>query len=192
MIQVIHEHSVDISLLSGGVCIDVGCLGFEFSVAMRDLGCDVWAYDIQDLAPPEGMYFLNAAISNRDEILKFSLTEDRQGCHISESGEGRVISYDINRIYRNATRHNCIDILKLDCEGSEYLILSDPNFQPMPKQITVEFHMHAFPELHAKYYDKCMENLLKHYVPVQHELTDRHCAGMNYWDSLFILKDLVK
>jgi hypothetical protein len=84
-----------------------------------------------------------------------------------------------------------VDILKLDCEGSEYHILSDPNFQPIPKQISVEFHMHAHRQLHDQYYDKCIENLLKWYEPVQHELTQAHGAGFNYWGSLFVRRDLL-
>jgi hypothetical protein len=76
-------------------------------------------------------------------------------------------------------------------ESSEYFILSDPYFQPTPKQISVEFHMHCHRALHDQYYDKCMESLLKWYVPVKHELTQAHGAGWNWWNSLFIRKDLL-
>lgn len=194
-IQCIAEHSVDLDLLSGGICIDAGCRGFLFSEAMRDLGLFVFACDLEDFKPPEGdgIFYYKAAITTESGVAHYIDTKDQQAKHLSDSGiPVRALSlndlYDI--IKTTDVRH--IDVLKLDIEGSEMLILSDPNFQPIPKQISVEFHMHAHRSLHDQYYDKCMENLLKWYEPVQHELTQAHGAGMNYWDSLFLRRDLIK
>lgn len=62
-IQTYAEHSICPDLLTGGVVIDAGCLGFAFSEAMRDLGEKVLAYDIQYLSPvPEGVKYHNTAI----------------------------------------------------------------------------------------------------------------------------------
>lgn len=186
MIEVIGEHSVDTSLLGDGWVFDVGCLGFDFSVGLKDLGCKVMAFDIQKLEPPKGIIYVNKAVSNYTGKAYVNLTNDKQATHLSKEGL-EVDCISINGLYDQ----DVVDVLKLDCEGSEYLILSDESFNPTPRQITIEFHAHAFPELHAKYYDKCMENLLKYYVAVQHNWEDRHCAGFNYWDSLFIKKDLI-
>lgn len=191
-IQTIAEHSVDLDLLSGGICIDVGCRGFQFSEAMRDLGCKVWAFDIENfnLVPP-GIEFLNYAIWHKDgQLLNFKETKDPQAKHIAESGTP-ICSHNLAWVYHLCCRGNVVDVLKLDIESSEYFILSDPNFQPIPKQISVEFHMHCHRKLHDQYYDACMENLLKHYEPVQHELTQEHGAGENYWDSLFVRRNLL-
>lgn len=197
-IQVIAEHSVDLDLLSGGICIDAGCRGFQFSEAMRDLGLKVLAFDLEEMQAPEGVRFLKFAISDFNGYGIYKDTKDLQAKHLIEhhSGQpGKPISVmrlvDIYEPLFKVEPSAQVDVLKLDCEGSEYKILSDPNFQPIPKQISVEFHMHCHRSLHEQYYDKCMENILKHYEPVKHELTQAHGAGWNYWNSLFIRKDLL-
>lgn len=190
-IQCIAEHSIDLDLLSGGICIDAGCRGFQFSEAMRDLGCEVFAHDLEEMQPPSGIKFINRAIGTETKKVFYKDTKDPQAKHIAESGI-EVQMWAINDIYKcNIIEGKHFDIVKLDVEGEEYKILSDPNFQPIPKQISVEFHMHAHRALHDQYYDKCMENLLKWYEPVKHELTQAHGAGFNYWDSLFVRKDLI-
>lgn len=188
-IKVLGEHSVDVDLLTGGICIDVGCRGFAFSEAMRDLGCKVLALDIEDMEVPEGIVFLKRAVLDKTTDVFYTDTKDQQAKHISDSGI-QVKSVRLNYLYEQAS-NQVIDIVKIDAEGSEYAILSDPNFQPIPRQISVEFHMHCHRSLHDQYYDKCMENLLKYYEPVKHELTQAHGAGENYWDSLFLRKALL-
>jgi FkbM family methyltransferase len=197
-IKVIAEHSVDIDLLSGGICIDVGCRGFQFSEAMRDLGCKVIAFDLEDMEAPVGVEFMNYAISNFNGYGVFKDTKDQQAKYLiphHEGQQGRPVGVmrlvDVYEVMHKGEPSAQVDILKLDCEGSEYDILSDPNFRPIPKQLSIEFHMHAHHKMHDQYYDKCMENLLKHYEPAKHELTQAHGAGFNYWDSLFIRKDLL-
>ena len=140
---------------------------------------------------PEGIDYRKIDISNYTGYGVYKDTTDLQAKHLIGSGNGKPVSVvSLNDIYKMIGSDN-VEVLKLDIEGSEYLVLSDPAFQPIPKQISVEFHMHAHRQLHDQYYDKCMENLLKHYVPVKHELTAAHGCGMNYWDSLFIRKDLI-
>jgi hypothetical protein len=193
-IKVIAEHSVDLDLLSGAVCIDAGCRGFKFSEAMRDIGCHVIAMDLEDMEPenPENIHFMKRALMVEHGEYHYVDTKDQQAKFISNTGikvDGVGIRYLYSELVQQGKE---IDILKLDVEGTEYFLLSDPNFQPIPKQISVEFHMHAHRQLHDQYYDKCMENLLKWYEPVKHELTQAHGAGWNYWDSLFIKRDLIK
>lgn len=188
-IKLIAEHSVDIDLLSDGICIDAGCRGFQFSEAMYKLGCYVLAFDLEEMQPPTGVIFSRNAIGAETKLAYYKETKDQQAKHIADTGTW-VQMIALNDIYKSLGDVS-IDILKLDCEGSEYLILSDPNFQPIPKQISVEFHLHCHRALHDQYYDKCMENLLKWYEPVKHELTQAHGAGWNYWDSLFIRRDLL-
>lgn len=187
-IKQIAEHSVDISLLTGNECIDVGCRGFEFSRAMREeYGLKVWAFDIEAMVPPEGVWFRVAAVLNKAGTVRYVDTKDQQAKFIAAEGK-TVACMDINDIMREC---NTVDVLKLDCEGSEYIILSDPNFQPIPRQISVEFHEHAHKHLHDQYFQACMDNLLKHYVAVKHDRYAAHGAGENFWDSLFLRRDLV-
>lgn len=181
------EHTICLDLLSGGAVIDAGCLGFGFSKDMADLGEKVLAYDIQLLEAPEGIKYFNKAIWNSDSILRYRTLNDKQAAHISDEGEQIINAVPLNEIYH---KHKNIDVLKLDIEGSEYMILSDPYFRPIPKQISVEFHRHCHRDLHDKYFNACIKNLEKHYATVQHEFYEAHGSGMNYWDSLFIRKDL--
>lgn len=37
---------------------------------------------------------------------------------------------------------------------------------------------------------RIVEHLGQWYKPVRHEKDSRYCAGENYWDSLFVLKEL--
>lgn len=192
MIEVIAEHSVDTSLLNGGVCIDVGCLGFKFSEEMRNLGLEVYAFDIQDLMNgcPEKVIFVRAAVTDKSGTVKYMPMCDKQAMYVTDNGLIEVNAIALNDIYKLVGDN--VDLLKLDAEGSEYHILSDENFRPVPKQISIEFHFHCHPNIHNIYYKRCMDNLLKYYVPIKHELTEAHGAGLNFWDSIFIRKDLIK
>lgn len=118
-------------------------------------------------------------------------TKDQQAKFISNVGEP-VTGAGINDLYNEVINEaKNIDVLKLDVEGTEYFLLSDKNFQPIPRQISVEFHLHCHADIHNRLYARCMDNLLKYYRIAQHEMTQAHGAGWNYWNSLFIRKDLI-
>jgi len=188
MLKTIAEHTIDTDLLDGGLCIDVGCRGFQFSEALRDLGCKVLAFDLEEMEAPEGITFYKKAIfTGEPNTLYYTDTADQQAKYISETGIS-IGSIGLAFLYEGLTNKNDVDVLKLDCEGSEYHILSDPDFQPIPKQISVEFHMHVHKDLHDKYFDRCIAQLKRDYVTVKMELTEAHGAGLNYWDCLFIKK----
>ncbi len=187
-IECIAEHSVDVSLLSGGICIDVGCRGFQFSEGMRDLGCKVHAFDLEEMQAPPGITFHQNAIGAEYGKTYYCNTKDAQANHIANDGVP-VWMFTLPMVY--GLYPGVVDVLKLDCEGSEYHILSDVNFQPIPRQITIEFHEHCHKDKHWTHFETCMENILRDYVPVKHDRYAAHGAGLNYWDSLFIRKDLL-
>jgi len=198
MITCIGEHTIETDLLKGGIAIDIGCRGFEFSKKALEHGAgQVLAYDIDFLEDPgvENLYFHRKAVTifSKAEV-SYRITKDKQAMHLDEeNGEGRVEAIDINLIYEAIQQKGqCVDVLKLDCEGAEYLILSDSSFQPIPKQITVEFHEHCQKFLHNQMFERAKENLLKYYEPIKFDRYPAHGAGMNYWDCLFIRKDLIK
>lgn len=183
----IAEHTINTDLLNGGTCIDIGCLGFQFSEAMRDYGLDVIAFDIQKFNRiPNGVRYINAAVSTETKPYWYTPMNDKQATCISDSGIIEVPGISLNEVYKKNDGE--IDVLKCDAEGHEYIIFSDENFKPIPKQLSIEFHLHSQKDLHDRLYQKCMGNILKYYDVVQHELTSQHGAGENYWDSLFILK----
>jgi hypothetical protein len=191
-IKVIAEHSVDLDLLSGGICVDVGCRGFLFSEAMKNIGCEVWAFDMEDFEAPDGIVYKKMAVSNWTGSGFFKDTLDPQAKHLITGAGIPVDVTNINDLYAEFSRKGmAVDVLKLDAEGSEYLILSDPDFRPTPNQISVEFHEHAHRGLHERYFSDCMANLEKHYVAVKHDRYKAHGCGLNWWDSLFIRKDLI-
>lgn len=192
-LQTIHEHTIDVDLLTGGVCIDAGCRGFQFSEALRDLGCKVKAFDIEDIQAPDGIDFFVYAIVPKSGTYFYTDTKDQQAKFINSYGLKQVQGCGLNDFYDElfSLGEKEVDVLKLDIEGSEYPILASPDFRPIPKQISVEFHMHCHRQLHEQYYKACMDNLLKHYEPVQHFMSQAHGAGFNFWDSLFIRKDLL-
>ncbi len=78
-----------------------------------------------------------------------------------------------------------IDLLKLDIEGAEYEVLLDAD--PIPKQITVEFHEHCHTDLHNKYIDAVVEHLCKDYNMT---MFVREWPRYKYMDVLFTRKDL--
>jgi len=188
-IQEIAEHSVDVDLLNGGACIDIGCLNFNFSTAIRDLGLNVYAFDIQKLNPPEGIVYVNAAVTTRSGMVRYVLTEDKQAMYVSEVGTEQVESVSLNSIYDLVG--NNVDILKCDCEGQEYYLFSDENFKPIPKQLSIELHCHCQKLLHERFYAGCIINIQKYYTAVKNDWYEAHGAGYNYWDTLFIRNDLI-
>lgn len=180
----IAGHTIERSLIGDGVIIDVGCRYFDFAIKL-DVPNKVYCIDpdpeVFKIACPENFVFLNCAISfetgegtyyRNGEMT--CLTEIYQPLsHLYEPCKTLAME-DLYTI----TGDN-VDILKLDCEGAEYIILGT-EFEPIPKQISVEFHKHFVPEVHNDNIDKCMSNLLKHY-----DLVYAHETGM---DNLFIRK----
>lgn len=177
----IAGHTIDETLLSDGVIIDVGCRYFDF--ANYFTGRKVYCID-----PDPDVFFdqhnhvnLNLAIdSKKGESFYYRNGESTCLCDVYQplphmyTPCKTITMQDLYEI----TGEN-VDVLKLDCEGSEYMILTE-GFKPIPKQITVEFHNHLVPDLHRKQIDLVMSIVLKYYDLVYH-----HESGM---DNLFIRK----
>lgn len=163
----IDGHTFDEELLTGGWVIDAGCRGFSFSKKLTELGCKVYALDIENFDNiPKGVTFEHAALS---------ITNDPTEAYFFGNGTGNFVKginevptaevktvqcITLNDIYRRTGPD--IDLLKLDIEGSEYSILE--NLEPIPKQITVEFHEHAHEKLHKEKIDKVLDHLLQFYT----------------------------
>lgn len=185
MVKCIAEHSVDMSLLTkGGVCIDAGCRGFEFSKAMRDFGMIVKAYDLEEMEVPEGISFKVTAIGDRFTIAYFKDTEDPNAKHILYLGRP-VIMVPLSQIINET---GIVDLLKLDIEGSEISALLSLN-EPPAKQISVEFHLHTGSK--REDVTKCYSRLqwLGYEVAFE-DYSEKHGCGFNYWDVLFINKNI--
>lgn len=190
MIQTIAEHTIDTSYLTGGIVIDAGCRGFEFSKEMKRLGEKVMAYDLEDFTDvPEGIEYTKAAILSRNESVKVVKMADKNATHISRVMQGEKVDGLSLQLIFDLLGDN-VDVCKLDVEGSEYEILADPKLKPVPKMWTIEFHEHCQPMLQNQFFDQCVENLLKNYEAIKLIRYPAHGLGMNYWDTLWIRKDI--
>ncbi len=184
MHTLVAGHSIDTSIISDGIIIDVGARGFEFAnffqknkVFCIDPDPDVFNNHYQG----HDHVWMNLAISNkRGESTYYRNGESSVLTDIYQPDSWNYTpckTITINDLYD--ITGTSVDVLKLDCEGGEYLILGE-DFRPIPKQITVEWHHHTVPDFHDKYIGHCMNNLLSCYDLVF------HCeSGMN---DLFIRK----
>lgn len=196
-------------LKHGGWVIDAGCRGFNFTARLIELGNYVFALDVEDFShnvspysnKEYGSFFTNfkfkqAALTNFTGETECYLFGNGTANFIKginqEPGNSEdrpvqkitVPAITLQDIYNEIGTD--IDLLKLDIEAAEYEVLE--NIEPIPKQITVEFHEHCHPEKHNLYIDKVMDHLCKYY---HCNLYIREWPRYKYMDCLFIRKDLL-
>lgn len=181
----IHEHTVDTSLLPDGANIlDIGCRGFLFTNYFNAIGgYNVYPVDI-DYLGPEG--YFQVAICDYNGFCTTIKTSDSQATRISKGRVGNIHCRTLESFMKDV-KIKFFDLIKIDVEGSEYEIIMSLDKAPA-KQLSIEFHLHT--GIYGYYEMTMMEDKLKAlgYYAVQHELTEEHGAGKNYWDSLWILK----
>lgn len=162
--KTIDGHTIDERLLTEGAVIDIGCRGFVFADYFKPRH-NVYCIDPDKLQAPQGVFYDQCAITGYEgETVYYKLgeagyTKDIKEFNPDESTTVRAMQL---QTFINKRRIMHIDILKLDCEGAEYTILTD-KFCNHAKQITVEFHEHAFPELHKEMYPRVLANLSRWY-----------------------------
>ncbi len=197
VLEVVAEHTVDAARIgAGGWVLDAGCRNFDFARAMAARGCKVVAMDPDPTIEPqpiEGVEFLREALDVNGGQKRFVMSEDPQARHVEPASGAR--SDTSPRVTVMATAIEDImaargimmwDVVKLDIEGAEYGILKCwPG--PISRQISVEFHEHCFP-VKEIVYTEIMSHLGQWYDVVQNERDARHGAGLNRWDSLWVLR----
>jgi len=187
MIEVIHEHSLDTSLLPDGANIlDIGCSGFLFTDYFRSLGNNVHALDIQEL---QGEYH-KLAITNYSGFADVYECDDKHATRLNRRFNKQSESSIITLTLQSFSNHVGIefwDLIKMDVEGSEYEIIMSLE-QPPAKQLSIEFHLHTGIYGEKEMIEMESKLLSLGYIALKHEKTSEHGAGFNYWDSLFVLK----
>jgi FkbM family methyltransferase len=186
-------------LKHNGWVIDAGCRGFNLSRELTVLGCNVYAIDMD-------------YIFNREHILYFKAFREAALTHYTGevdayffgNGTGNFIR-PVNQEPGNTPDRPCemrtvtaitlddiykeigtdIDLLKMDIEGAEYEVMM--KMEPIPKQITVEFHEHCHEDLHRKLIKPILERLSQWYHLHLFNVEPRY----HYLDCLFIRKDIL-
>jgi FkbM family methyltransferase len=188
MIEVIHEHSVDLSLLPVNANIlDLGCRGFLFTDYLIKKCHNVYPVDCDLL---QGASYYQAAITNYDGFTDLYKSNDPQGTRINRRYEAQSETSVICCTLVGFSLRVGIefwDLIKMDIEGSEYEVIMSLT-EPPATQLSIEFHLHT-----GIYGDKEMkemeDKLLSFgYFPTKHDKTNEHGSGFNYWDSLFVLQ----
>ena len=196
----IASHTVDLDRLPQ-MCnvLDVGCRDFDFSRGVLDerpYGTVV-ALDPSPSAKPtvldSSITFIPKALTGGDKKTARLFT--------GSTGHGDFLSaaeayYDMVPVEVECTTITELckgtpfwDVVKLDCEGSEFGILEKWPGR-VARQISVEFHDWTMPNLvrdNPDYWRKLFERLGKcGYHVVQHELSQQG-AGIGHWDTLIVL-----
>ena len=196
----ISGHTFDESLLPlEPRVLDVGSRNFAFAVGVRAIRTKA---EVLCLEPDPGvesrpdMRLLHAAMvgDGRKRGLyavcgtgegNFILNEWRPR---SDVGYARPVECVDIRDITDATRVEKWDLVKLDCEGSEFGILEHWPLGGIAGQITVEFHDFTN---HARWNDEYFTWLwtqLPDYEVVQHEFF-KQGEAWGHWDTLLVRKE---
>lgn len=204
MIEV-DGHTYDEDLLTyHGWVIDAGCRGFNFSWSLH-ITNKVYALDIEDFTDTSKELFKN--LLGNDVIFKHAALShkgEEVEAHYFGNGTGNFVK-GVNEQPYNGPDRPCetkkvqaitlqdiydeigtdIDLLKLDIEGSEYEILA--SLEPIPKQVSVEFHAHCHEKIDREWTPKVLEHMSENYELKLFSTIPRY----PYMDCLFIRKDLL-
>ncbi len=181
MLKTIHEHTLDTALLRPGCCVlDVGCRGFAFGNELRrEFQAKVYEVDIDDLGTQQPYFRCGIA-----HVEGFGDITDHAEPEARSLVSGTRFKVHTLESFSRFVGIDHWDVIKLDCEGSEYDILWNLE-RPLATQITVEFHQHTEARRSQEFLDTLVQKLQQWYVARKHR---RYGRSLNYWDSLFVLK----
>lgn len=197
------SHTVDLDILPDApVVLDVGCRDFDFTQRILELRPSA---QITALDPSPDIVEIAWVLCHNVEFHRLALVGKERNMALlamHSSGEGNFICDD-PPWFAEAAAVKCItlpelmekngvkfwDLVKLDCEGSEFGILENwPG--PIAQQISIEFHDWTGPweeYVVGYYYERLFAGPLKDYEIVQHELS-RQGEGVGHWDTLLRLR----
>ncbi len=200
----LSEHTVDETRLSPhGAVLDLGCIHFGFSLAIRNYCDTVICVDpspIVTSVPPGVIFESKAVVPHGAQTSSIALTLHDDPLRSSVVDAPSVIA---PRVYRPTIsipdlmkkyHIRQFDLIKMDIEGSEYGILSSIDWR-WAKQYSIEFHdflgMNPYGENEQLYYENLFSSMQPFCEVLQHERTaisSPHGDVYNYWDSVFGLK----
>lgn len=153
----------------GNIMIDIGANSGDFSILLHKNYKKIYALEPIDFVYDKfnknikinnikNIKALNYGISHINTnanitINKKSITSSR----VTEQGEHSIKLISWSELYKRMGNPKKIDLLKIDCEGSEYTLLKDPKILNYVKEIRMEFHIYS--EKEVKQYLKLMKLL---------------------------------
>jgi len=208
------EHSFDLDLLISAkspVAIDVGCRGFSIARQLVPFGVKVHSLDIDGGVATYGDAVVSWARSFHHLAMLGTAEYDDLGDlklvgvhHSSDPaatcvGKWKIAmphapATTIGRFLDGVARPPRVDLLKLDCEGSEYGIIEDiaRAEKPLARQITVEYHDHCgkMPPGGPMWFDQIAKLLSRNYEIVKHRREIPPWGGQpSYVDCLYIARE---
>jgi len=186
------EHTICPDLIEkGGWVLDAGSLRHDFqNEAIKHELC-VAAIDPN----PSPLSWCYALVGKNNPKLFWHPEHDAAASYVNKVDSPTattIASITIQKVM-DIIGINKFEIVKLDIEGCELDVLQNwPGL--VSKQISIEFHAHNWhgEGNYSQLETEAIKYISQWYTPVQHEKSCRHCLSIpNYWDSLFIQKDLV-
>lgn len=183
MLETFHEHTLDTSFLKPNCTVlDVGCRGFAFGDELRKkFSAKVYEVDIDDLGHSRQYY--RCGIAATEGFCSVSDDADPEARRLVYGSDVPVYTIES---FRKKVGVDYWDVIKLDCEGSEYNILLNLTGPPAT-QLTVEFHQHTSARRSDEFVESLIKKLQQWYTVKQHRLYGKP-NSLNYWDSLFVLR----
>lgn len=190
----LHGHTIDEARLPARPAVlDVGSRNYGFTNALLEIRplANIVCLEPDPLVKPhpQARLYRNALVGDNrveDEYYSYS------------TGEGNCLKGDTRlSVYPDWTRTkvHCIrlpvlgrshwDLIKLDCEGSEFGILENWPESVTADQITVEFHDYQDRATWEDAYFAALFAKLPQFEVVQHEDFQQGCA-VGHWDSLLV------
>jgi len=104
------------------------------------------------------------------------------GTHVIEGDEIEMVTLEE---FNKRVGVDYWDLIIMDIETCEYELLKQAK-HPIAKQMSVEFHAH-FGQTKEQL-DELLKMLSEYYYIRQDVWEEKHHAGFNYWDVIFIAK----
>ena len=206
----LSEHTIEETIIDpDGWILDLGCINFSFANDVKKYCKNILCIDpnpnIKDI--PDGIIFESVAVTHEENLneKEFFIYNDIQGYSLLNPQRDwcsleKVIKVPVTTIksLMNKYKINKFELIKFDIEGAEYKILEFLDWT-VSKQYSVEFHdfrfMNPYYPNNEEYYELLFKKIQGEVDITLHNQTDHpgfpSGMGKNYWDSLFIQKNLI-
>lgn len=185
------HHTFDESLMpEDPVVLDAGCMGFDFSIAVRERWPEAYIIGIdpnQDCkGHPSLDVFEMCALMPETALYAYHTFPDWQANRVERIGSDIPKLVAAGVPLEAIMQWHCIsyfDLIKLDIEGSEFGLLEQCQVPIPARQISVEFHDYREPQT-----DVYWQNLFNRLgVSVVKHNAFKSAGGLTgHWDSLLV------